>query len=56
MRKLHFPAILVSLTLIAAAPVCPAGEHRASAESSVLHDKQRAKIDVQELKLEQQQL
>ena len=33
-----------------------ASEHRAGAEISVLDDKQHAKIDVQELKLEQQQL
>jgi len=51
MRKLHCPATLVSLTQIAAAPVCRAGEHRASAEISVLDDKQCAKIDMQELKL-----
>jgi len=56
MRKLHTLAILSSLTLIAAAPVCRAGDHRASAEISVLEDKDRAKLDVQELKQAQKQL
>jgi hypothetical protein len=56
MRNLHCLAILTSLTLIAAAPVCRAIDHKASAEISVLEDKDRAKLDVEELKRKQQQL
>ncbi|HWY73815.1 MAG TPA: hypothetical protein VNW98_09240 [Burkholderiaceae bacterium] len=56
MRKLHHLAILASLALIAAAPLCRAGDRRASAEISILEDKDRAKLDVQELKQAQKQL
>lgn len=57
MRKLHYLAILTWLTLIAAAPVCRAFDLRApSAEISVLEDKDRAKVDVVELKQAQKEI
>jgi hypothetical protein len=56
MQKLHPLAILASLTLVAVAPVCRAIDHKASAEISVLEDKDRAKVDVEELKRKQQEL
>ncbi|HEX4598557.1 MAG TPA: hypothetical protein VH278_12265 [Burkholderiaceae bacterium] len=52
MRRLHTLTTLLSLTLIAAAPMCRAGHNLkpASAEVSVLEDKDRAKVDLEENK------
>jgi len=53
MRKLQYVAVLTSLALIAAAPVCRATDFnfkKASAEISPLDDKDRAKVDVEENK------
>lgn len=48
MRRLHDVAVVSSLMLIAAVPVCRAAP--ASAEISILDDGQRAKVDKEELK------
>ena len=51
MRRLYCLSILTPLTLLAAAPVCRAMDGRASAEISVLDDRDRARVDVIESKL-----
>ena len=56
MQPSRFLLILTSLALIAGMPASHAAARRASAEISPLEDLDRAKVDVQEMKLKQLQL
>jgi hypothetical protein len=56
-RKVHCLAIVSSMALIAAAPLCRAFEMKpASAEVSQLDDEKRARLDVQDLKNREREL